>query len=108
MIVKPDLSDASLHILHTSELTPHNFGIVNFQSYRICEDTLVSFWNHSNDKCGAYTGLTSVHFTNDVFACFIRCNHSLCPASGRFVYFAFVDDANNNDNGRIVVVDFTI
>jgi hypothetical protein len=101
LIVKPDLSDTSLHVINTFELTPHNFDYVSLQSYRICEDTLVCFWSNSgNNKCGIFTGLTFAHFSDDVS---VRhwCDHSLCPASGRLVCFVYSGD----DYGRIVVVD---
>jgi hypothetical protein len=106
LIVRPDLSDASLHVINTSELTPHNFNYVSFQSYRICEDTLVSFWSSSSDhKCGVFTGLTSAHFPDDIAVrhWMSRDGHSLCPASGRFVYFVY--DGGDDYGSRIVVVD---
>jgi hypothetical protein len=106
LIVKPDLSDASLHVINSSILTLHNFQNASFaSSYRICDDTLVSFWCNSYDqKYGVTTGLTSAHFSNDVpvrdeMATANNC--SLCPASGRFVHFTYDTD----DDGRIVVVD---
>ena len=49
LIVESDLSEDSLHVINTSEPTPHNFDDVYFQSYRICEDTLVSCWTKVND-----------------------------------------------------------
>ena len=57
MIVKPHLSEASLHFINTSKLTPHNIENVSFpRSYEICEDTLVSFCrSFDNRKCGVYT-----------------------------------------------------
>ena len=109
LIVESDLSDASLHFINTSDPTPHNFDEVSFQSYRICEDTLVSCWieecQWSNEydpipmtyRYGVYTGLTSTRFSNlishDVPAAKILlpgtrydyCCIFLCPASGRFV-----------------------
>ena len=39
IILKPDLSTASLHVVNKPELTPHNFSSVCLQEYRICEDT---------------------------------------------------------------------
>jgi hypothetical protein len=103
LIVKPDLSDASLHVINTSGLTLHNFKNVSFQSYRICEDTLVSIWRSYDHKFGVYTGLTTAHFTSDI-AWIARDDHSICPASGRIVYFAYSDD-DDNDDGRIVIID---
>ena len=102
LIVKPDLSDASLHVINTPELT-HNFENVYFlDSYRICEDTLVSVWCY-NLKCGVYTGFVSSHFPDDVVLrgwVNRRRSYSLCPASGRLVYHTYVDD-----DGRLVVFD---
>jgi hypothetical protein len=107
LIVKPDLSDTSLHVINTSELTPHNFDYVSFQSYRICEDTLVSFWSSSlGHKCGVFTGLTSAHFPDvPVRHWMSRDGHSLCPASGRFVYFVYNNNGGDDYDSRIVVVD---
>ena len=59
LVVKPDHSEASLHAINTSILTPRNFEIVSLQaSSRLCEDALVSLWRWSdgvNYECGAYT-----------------------------------------------------
>ena len=113
LIVKPDLSDASLHVINTSELTPHNFDYVSFQSYRICEDILVScwmnyHWHPSRYQCGIYTGLTSDRFSNVIarggpaakMLLHLGRGYSLfsCPASGRFV---FLDGRNS-----VTVLDF--
>ena len=69
IILKPDLSTASLHVVNTPELTPHNFSFVYLEEYRICEDTLVSCWSvdshyfntpsRSRFQWGVYTGSTS-------------------------------------------------
>jgi hypothetical protein len=104
LVVKPDLSDASLHVIDSSELPLYNFQNRTRQNhYRICEDTLVSFWRgyYENRKCGVYTGLTSAYFpgaigaSGSLFGLFNR--YSLCPASGRFVFFTAPD-------GEIVIV----
>ena len=103
LIVKHDLSDTSLRIINTFELTPHNIEHLSFpSSYRICEDTVFSFWCISQ-KCGVHTGLTSTHFPDDfvVRHWITRHSHSLCPVSGRFVYFAYGD----GDDSRVVVID---
>ena len=101
IMLKPDLSTASLHAIKTSELGPHDFDYVTFQHYRICEDTLVSSWFYENElrdryQCGVYTGLTSARFANVISQggpaakmllpdnrC--KCLLYLCPVSGRFV-----------------------
>ena len=45
----------------------------------------------------------SAHFPDDIAVrhWVTDHNHSLCPASGRFVYFTYDDD----DDGRVVVID---
>ena len=59
------------------------------EGYRICEDALVCFWNN-HGTWGAYTGLTSAPFTN-VVTRWDGFSDSLCPASGRFVYYKFIE-----------------
>ena len=111
LIVKPDLSDASLHVINTSERTPYNFFDTSFGSYRICEDTLVSWWiDHypGGYRCGVYTGLTSARFSDiishgpvaRVLLPDIGCNYHpfSCPATGRFVLLA--------RSNRVLVLDF--
>ena len=110
LIVKPDLSDATLHVINSSQLTPHTFEYEIAQSYRICEDTLVYCW--TDDRYELERGvnmLTSAHFTNvtshggptpkmllpDIGP---DCRYFSCPASGRFVGL----DSNKN----VVVHDF--
>ena len=102
LIVEPDLSDASLHVIITSELTLHDFVEVSFQSYRICEDTLVSCWIDYEYEWGVYMGSTSPRLANVIshggpvpkmtLHKGYGCNLSLCPASGRFV---FLDESNS-------------
>ena len=98
IVLKPDLSTASLRVINTSEPTPHN---VIFDDYRICEDALVSCWRENdyhpqNRSCGVYTGLTSARFADVIsrggpaskmVLPNIGRNYvlHLCPASGRFV-----------------------
>jgi hypothetical protein len=104
IMLSPDLSTASLHVINTSEHTPHNFDSIVFDDYRICEDTLVSCWIHANQhrepipyQYGAYTGLTSARFSNitsdgrsaakvllpDTGHLYLLYS---CPASGRFIH----------------------
>ena len=106
IILKPDLSTASLHVVNTPELTPHNFPFVYMEDYRICEDTLVSCWfvhanrldtpSRSRFQWGVYTGSMSARFSNitggPAFKMLLpiidirsKCRYILCPASGRFV-----------------------
>lgn len=112
MIIKPDLSDASLHVISIAESSPLSFDpYTSFQSYRLCEDTLVSFWNNSeNLKCGIFSGFTSAQFSRDVGVrhWLARDCHYLCPASGRFVYFGNGDhDDDDGDDGRLFVLNLT-
>ena len=114
LIVEPDLSDASLLIIHTSEHIPHDLEIVHFQRYSICDDALVSCWIYDPPdedlyQCGVYTGLTYARFANiisqggraaEMLLPDIGSDYRLlsCPASGRFV----VLDSSN----KIFVHDF--
>ena len=117
IVLEPDLSTASLNVINTSELTPHDFNRVQFQEYTICEDTLVSCWFYKNFRYngrdqyqwGVYTGLTSDRFANVIshggptakmLMLDIGRKHDLywCSASGRFV----VLDSSNS----VIVLDF--
>ena len=110
LIVKPDLSDASLHVINPSQLTPRKFEDVHTQSYRICEDTLVFCWTDDayEFECGVYT-LTFAHSANvtshggptfKMLLPYIGPDYRYfsCPASGRFVGL----DSSKN----VVVHDF--
>ena len=113
IIIKPDLSDASLHFLNMSEITSDDFleslEVYCERGYRICEDALVYFWKNRFMTWGVYVGLTSTPFTNvvkqwsEIFDSF-----SLCPTSGRFVYIinggVYGTPSPINSSG-IVVVD---
>ena len=113
IIIKPDLSDASLHLINMSEITSGDFleslKVSREEGYRICEDALVYFWSNRFMTWGVYVGLTSAPFTNvvkqwsEIFDSF-----SLCPTSGRFVYInsggVFGTPSLINSSG-IVVVD---
>ena len=108
IMLKPDLSTASLHVLNTSELTPLDFHIVFSEDYRICADTLVSCWEADGRRFkipiggkqrGVYTGSTSTHCSSVTSNCdpaskMLLPNtgigawwswYIVCPASGRFV-----------------------
>ena len=110
IIIKPDLSDVSLHAINMPESIPDDFIFSPYEiceEYRICEDALVFFWNNL-ETWGMYTGLTSAPFTN-FFARWTwnvmgRCDlESLCPASGRFVCLDGGDESSFCR--RIVVFD---
>jgi hypothetical protein len=112
--LKPDLGAASLHLINTAELIPHDFYNVFFQDHRICEDTLVSCWIYGDrrqdqSQCGVYMGITSPPFANGIshggpaaMMLFPDTRHQsvlfLCPASGRLVRL----DSSNS----VAVLDF--
>jgi hypothetical protein len=120
IMLEPDLSTASLHVIKTYELGPHDFDYVTFEDYRICEDTLVSCWIFDDlmlhpYQCGVYTGLSSARFANIIshggpaakmllpdIGNNLRYRPFSCPASGRFVLL--VRDSDNTSN--VVVLDF--
>ena len=123
LIIESDLSDASLHVIISSEPTHCNFLQVFFQNYRICEDALVSCWTAIADDDdyhpGVYTGLTSARFANlisyggpaammllPLSIDYDSCRHSGCPASGRFVLKVIVQDYDSQFYHRGLVVDF--
>ena len=107
IMLKSDLSTASLQFINTSELSPYDFDYVFFQDFRICEDTLVSCWFYDDHddpdqyQCGVYTGLTSRFavishggpatkmLLPNIGRRFLLFS---CPASGRFV---LVDSTNS-------------
>ena len=67
IILKHDLSTASLHLINTSKLTTQEFNYVTFQDYMICEDILLSCWSYPSSngtQCGVYMGSTSACFAN--------------------------------------------
>ena len=93
IVLKADLSAASLKLINTSELNPYDFDDIFFHDYRICEDTLVSCWTlDSKPGCGVYMSLP---FANGIshggpaakmlLSGIGDCVPYLCPASGRIV-----------------------
>ena len=70
IIVKPDLSEASLHFIDMSEIISNgltkSLQFYTFcDGFRICEDALVYFWNDPiSITWRAYTGLISAPLTN--------------------------------------------
>ena len=115
IMLEPNLGTASLHAINTSVLTPHDFDYVFFQSYRICDDSLVSCWiqydgYRDEHQCGVYTGLTSPRFANGIshggpatkMLLLPDNGHKYilfsCPVSGRFVRL-------DRSNG-VAVLDF--
>jgi hypothetical protein len=114
IIVEPDLSTASVHLINTSGLSSEDYACLFTKDYRVCEDTVVSCWVYNDDRpnesrCGVYTGLTSPHSAHGI-------SHggpsgemllpdrgrrhllSGCPASGRFICY--------NGNNSVAILDF--
>jgi len=114
IIIKPDLSDASLHAIYMPEAISDElkeasvaFSVRNREGYRICDDALVHSWNNRKTRqWRAYTGLTSAPFTK-VFTRWDGEVRSLCPASGRFVCHNGVGNYGIGERRRkmVVVVD---
>jgi hypothetical protein len=112
IMIKPDLSTASLHLINISEDT-HDLFHVLIQPYWICEDTLVSCWIDEDGRqdqyqCGVYMGLTSPPFVNGIShggpaakMLLPNIGHKsslfLCAASGRLVRL---------DGNSVSVLDF--
>jgi hypothetical protein len=121
IMLKPDLSTASLHVINTSEPYPRDFCSSFFQEYKICENTLFSCWfddDHDHHpgqyECGVYTGSKVIRFPfilhggpaamrlSPDLTIKLASSHSyrydvfLCPASGRFVL------RNTNYNNLVV------
>jgi hypothetical protein len=116
IIVEPDRSTASIHLINTSDLTKEDYICLSPEGYRICEDTLVSCWVYndycqSEFKCGVYAGLTSPDSAHGISHGGPSGKMLLpdmgrryllngCPASGRFIR---LDGSNLNS---IAVLDF--
>jgi hypothetical protein len=124
IIIKPDLSDASLHFINTTETISDDFmkstkAYKVCDGYRICDGALVYSWDNRFEMWGAYTGLTSAPFTSVVktWGAYSGSTsaplnnvrrwsvHSLCPTSGRFAYCIANEGDGSFIGGRIVVVD---
>jgi hypothetical protein len=95
IILKPDLNDATLHVINMSEIISDD--IIDFLDsypvcggYMICEDVIVYCWQNLFNTWGAYTGLTSAPFSS-VVTRWDGSVYSLCPTSGRFVYYCAGD-----------------
>ena len=112
VMLEPDLSTASLHVINTDEPIPHDLSYVYLQDYMICEDALVSCWFYLDhgDQCGVYTGLTSARFADIIpqggpasQMLLPDVSHQydlfLCPASARFVLLV-------SSRNSIIVLDY--
>ena len=123
IMLEPDLSTASLHVINTYEITPQDFrdGTVSYlPEYTICGDTLVSCYINSiynpdtrrmKYQSGVYTGLTTVNgiISHGGPAAVMllpdfgrRYKLFPCPTSGRFVRVPVDSDKSNS----IAVLDF--
>ena len=118
IIIDPGLITASLRVINSSSISPHNPREVYFPTYMICEDTLVScFMFYKPDTAayqnqtvtGLYTGLTTAYGiishggpAANMLLPDIGCTYDLfpCPASGRIVRV----ECGFSD--RIAVLDF--
>ena len=105
IIIKPDLSDASLHIINTSECITDDIikSVAQFSycKYKICEDALVYLQNLSSRNyktSGECDGFILTSAPSYVLMRWKGPVQSLCPSSGRFVYWP-------HRRSRIVVVD---
>ena len=91
IIIKPDLSDVSLHFIkeinNISDGLMKSLELSHSERYTICEDALVYFWSYypKPQTWGACTGSTSAPFTNIVTQ-WKGYVDSLCPTSGRLVH----------------------
>jgi hypothetical protein len=121
IMLKPDLSTASLRLIYASEITPHDFHNVYLPEFAICGDTLVTCYLSSYnpeglqeeyDQTGIYTGITTDRFDNGIIShggpaaamslpdVGSEYDLFLCPASGRFVR------VDSGDSDSIAVLDF--
>ena len=115
IVIKPDLSDVSLHVTHTCRLIPYDYEYdsTSFRTYGICEDNLVSRWDIVDpNQCRIQIRPISSHPANILSAggpivlnvslpgTLYPQNPASCPAFGRFVHL------DRNDSHRIVIVDF--
>jgi hypothetical protein len=106
LIIEPDLSHGSLQLINMSEFssTDDIFKLYRVCGYRICEDTLVYFWNDTSKVWRAYVGSTSAPFKfSNVVTQWNGHIDSICPASGRYVYRTY--DGDGNIGRSIFVVD---
>ena len=106
LVIKPDLSDTSLHVIHIPEFIPDELAeaidaIRHSEGYKICEDALVYFWNNHRTWVG-YTGLTSPPFTKFLTRWDGQVK-TLCPTSGRFV--CRVGEGKKKKSWKTFVVD---
>lgn len=121
IVIKPDLSDASLRVINTYNIANDLMDSLSFirfcGGYKICEDALVYFWYNGHKTGGEYAGSTFVPLTKNVTRWKFGLVHSaisatfanddtrwdghinsLCPTSGKSVY-------STDDGKGIVVVD---
>ena len=116
IILKHDLSTASLRVINTSEFPPDYFDYqrAQFREHAICEDALVSCYRISeDDEWPVCMGFASGRFANIVLLgglmpipdTWLHTFFS-CPASGRFVRVAREDTVDVADSVTVNVLDF--
>jgi hypothetical protein len=113
IVIKPDLSDISIHVINTCQLAP-DFHTILYPKYHILEDHTHVSQAHLVD---AHEGMICIRSTSSPPSNIISPERPIflklslpglgglrgstsCPASGRFVYFL------GNNFHEIVVVDF--
>ena len=114
IVIKPDLSDISLHVVNTCQLAP-DFPTTLYPQYHILEDhTLVSEVYVENDERRiCIRSMSSPKVISPESPIVLKLlvpgleahSSTSCPASGRFVYFQ-QQDHPYDDSFEIVVVDF--
>ena len=115
LIIKPDLNDANIHLINISgsisdDIVTCLAQLAQFNDckHKICEDALVYLLNtpsRSSRIKGGYTELilTSAPSSN-IFMLWNGPVESLCPTSGRFVYWPHRRDEDSSSSG-IGIVD---
>jgi hypothetical protein len=112
IMLKPDLSTASLHVINTFEVAPHDFQYILLEDYRICEDAIVCCRIYDNrlppyqSGPGVYANIISYGGpAAKMLLPDIGHNYRLfsCPAlaSGRFVLLVH----DGGDNTSVAVLD---
>ena len=112
IVIKPDLSDISLHVIDTHRLAPH-FDTILWPKYHIFEDHTHVSQGHivHDDKDRIWIYMRSTSRPPNILPESprilrlslpeVREGPSSCPASGRFVY-----SVDKNNCNEIVVADF--
>ena len=112
--IKPGRSDVSFRVIHTCQITDHEFRLMPYIGYRICDDTLVSCWGPRRTRGRVHVRPISSHpvipISGDPIALYIYLSGSSeelelegriasCPVSGRLAH-------PTEDNNKIVILDY--